>query len=172
MNPIKKVFTNIEQRRKFISIASGILILSALVVGKWTSFPRLSDVLMASAALLAGAEIGLRAFNSLRIRHISIELLVTIATVGALVIGEYWEAAAVTFLFIFGAYLEARTLSRTRRVLGELLDLAPTTAIVVRDGIQMEVMSHEVQLGEHVLVKPGDKAPCRWKIIEGRSASR
>jgi Cd2+/Zn2+-exporting ATPase len=146
------------------------MILSALAAGKWSPIPLLSDVLMASAALLAGAEIGLRAFNSLRNRHISIELLVTIATVGALVIGEYWEAAAVTFLFIFGAYLEARTLSRTRRVLGELLDLAPATAIVVRDGAQIEVMSHEVQPGEHVLIKPGAKIPVDGKVLEGRSA--
>ena len=78
---------------------------------------------MVAAAVIAGWDIALRAFTSLRNRHVSIELLVTIATVGALVIGEYWEAAAVTFLFILGAYLEARTLSQTRQVLQGLLDL-------------------------------------------------
>src|SRR5690606_1190968 len=82
----------------------------------------------AAAALLAGGDIAVRAWHSLRNRHVSIELLVTIAAGGALLIGEVWEAAAVTFLFLLGAYLEARTLDRTRQVLQGLLELAPAPA--------------------------------------------
>ena len=125
---------------------------------------------MIAASLTAGWDIALRAWISLRNRAFSIELLVTIATVGALFIGEYWEAAAVTFLFIFGAYLEAQTLSRTRRVIGELLDLAPTTALVLRDGRQVEVRPDEVAVGEIVLLKPGAKVPVDGSVVEGRSA--
>lgn len=169
MQRLRTMLSNLELRRKLISITSGALILSALVAGRFPSTSWLSDVLMVSAALVAGADIGLRAFNSLWNRHISIELLVTIATIGALVIGEYWEAAAVTFLFIFGAYLEARTLARTRRVLSELLDLAVTTAIVIRAGVQTEVMFHEVHQDELVLVKPGTKIPVDGEVVEGRS---
>jgi len=108
--------------------------------------------------------------KSLRNRHVSIELLVTVATLGALAIGEYWEAAAVTFLFILGAYLEARTLSQTRKVLKGLLDLAPTAAIVIRDGRQLEIMPHEVEPEETVLIKPGSKIPVDGRVIEGHSA--
>ncbi|MCZ7666820.1 MAG: HAD-IC family P-type ATPase [Chloroflexi bacterium] len=86
------------------------------------------------------------------------------------IIGEYWEAAAVTFLFLFGAYLEARTLNHTRQVLQGLLALAPTTAIVLRSGQQTEVMPHEVVIGETVLVKPGAKVPVDGRVIDGRSA--
>jgi Cd2+/Zn2+-exporting ATPase len=125
---------------------------------------------MIAAALIAGWDIAVRAFASLRNRHIGIELLVTIATLGALWIGEYWEAAAVTFLFIFGAYLEARTLSQTRAVLSGLLDLTPTTAIVVREGKQVEIYPHEVASGEIVLVKPGTKIPVDGEVADGRSA--
>jgi Cd2+/Zn2+-exporting ATPase len=120
--------------------------------------------------VLAGSDIALRAWHSLRNRHISIELLVTIATAGALAIGEYWEAAAVTFLFMFGAYLEARTLNRTRQALQGLLELAPTNAIVLRGGQQVEVGPGEVAPGEIVLIKPGSKAPVDGLVIGGRAA--
>ncbi len=119
----------------------------------------LYNIAMIAAAVIAGWDIAVRALVSLRNRYVSIELLVTIATLGALVIGEYWEAAAVTFLFILGAYLEARTLSQTRQVLKGLLDLAPTTAIVIRNGKQLEIIPLEMEPGETVLVKPGAKIP-------------
>src|SRR4030067_2144974 len=122
------------QRRLLLSLTSGALILAGVAAVSWLDLPEVRDGLMLVAALVAGSDIALRAVRSLLNRHISIELLVTIATLGALAIGEYWEAAAVTFLFIFGAYLEARTLSRTRQVLGQLLALAPVRAVVLRAG--------------------------------------
>lgn len=159
-----------KQRRQLLTAISGLLILLALVGKYLLNQTNWHNGLMAAAALTAGSDIALRAWHSLRQRHISIELLVTIATVGALVIGEYWEAAAVTFLFLFGAYLEARTLGQTRRILQGLLELAPTTAIVLRDGRQTEVMPHEVLPGEMVLVKPGTKIPVDGEVVDGRSA--
>lgn len=156
------------QRRKMITLASGGLIIVALIAGELLEQMVLRHTLMITAAIIAGSDIAWRAWHALRNRHISIELLVTIATVGALVIGEYWEAAAVTFLFMLGAYLEARTMSQTRRALQGLLDLAPVSAIVMRDGQQIEVMPHEVATGEVVLVKPGAKIPVDGEVIAGR----
>jgi Cd2+/Zn2+-exporting ATPase len=95
---------------------------------------------------------------------------VTIAAVGAIAIGEFWEAAAVTFLFLLGAYLETRTLQKTRRALQDLLDQAPLTAIVLRDGRQVEVVAGEVLVGETVLVKPGAKLPVDGEVVDGRAA--
>ena len=95
-------------RRKALVVSSGGLILAAWLVGKVWGLQGWQNSLMVAAALIAGWDIALRAFTSLRNRYISIELLVTIATGGALIIGEFWEAAAVTFLFILGAFLEAR----------------------------------------------------------------
>ena len=161
---------NPASRRKILAISSGSLILLALAAGRLPGLPSIGNLFMIAATLIAGADIAVRAWNSLMNRHISIELLVTVAAAGALAIGEYWEAAAVTFLFIFGAYLEARTLSRTRQVLGELLDLAPPMAIVWQDGFQQEVPAGEVQEGQVVLVKPGSKIPVDGEVIEGRSA--
>jgi Cd2+/Zn2+-exporting ATPase len=170
MQRIRTWIGNQKLRRQFLMIASGLLIAAAFAVDGLFAWHPGYDAMMVAAALLAGSDIATRAWRSLLNRHISIELLVTIATAGALVIGEYWEAAAVTFLFVFGAYLEARTLSHTRQVLQGLLDLAPTTAIVWREGRQVEVMPHEVSPGETVLIKPGGKVPVDGDVIDGHSA--
>lgn len=159
-----------KQRRQALTILSGSLILFSLAARRDTGLPGLADGLLFISALAAGTDIALRAWMNLRNRAFSIELLVSIAFIGALAIGEYWEAAAVTFLFIFGAYLEARTLSQTRQVLGELFDLAPTTALVLRDGRQVEVLAHEVVLDETLLIKPGSKVPVDGVVIDGMSA--
>lgn len=170
MKRIQSLFSNLQQRRKILTITSGILIAIAFSADYFFDWQAAYNVSMIAAALIAGWDIAVRAFVSLRNRYISIELLVTIATLGALWIGEYWEAAAVTFLFIFGAYLEARTLGQTRKVLSSLLDLTPATAIVVRDGKQVEVLPHEVASNEIVLVKPGTKIPVDGEVMDGRSA--
>lgn len=170
MNRLTIWWQSPRQRRQLLTALSGLLIILALIAKTLLNLTGWHHGLMAAAALVAGSDIAGRAWHSLRQRHVSIELLVTIAAVGALIIGEYWEAAAVTFLFLFGAYLEARTLGRTRQVLQGLLDLAPTTAIVLRAGRQEEVLPHEVGLGEMVLVKPGAKIPIDGLVINGRSA--
>jgi len=170
MTALRNLLQNPRRLREVLTISSGALIVAALLAGNLPGGAAWHDGLMVAAALVAGADIAARAVRSLRNRHISIELLVTIAAAGALVIGEYWEAAAVTFLFMLGAYLEARTLSRTRQVLQSLLDLAPTTAIVLRDGRQEEVAPYEVAFGETVLIKPGGKVPVDGEVIDGRSA--
>jgi len=170
MKRIKLLFSSLQQRRKFLTIAGGSLIAIAFGADYFFGWRMIYNMAMIAAALIAGWDIAARAIVSLRNRHTSIELLVTIATLGALWIGEYWEAAAVTFLFTFGAYLEAYTLSQTRKVLSSLLDIAPTTAIVVRGGKQVEVLPTEVALNEIVLAKPGTKIPVDGEVMDGHSA--
>jgi Cd2+/Zn2+-exporting ATPase len=169
MNTLRVIWMNLQQRRKFLTITSGSLIALAAGANIFFGWQVVYDLGMAAAAVVAGWDIAARAIHSLRNRYVSIELLVTIAALGALFIGEYWEAAAVTFLFIFGAYLEARTLSRTRQVLGQLLNLAPLTATVLRDGRQVEASPQEVEPGEIVLVKPGAKVPVDGEVVDGHS---
>ncbi len=156
------------KRRKSIAIISGLLIGLAVLTEHVLNLPAAADILMILAAVLAGLDIVGRAWRSLRNRHVSIELLVSIAAVGALILGDYWEAAVVTFLFMLGGYLEARTMYRTRQALQNLLDLAPTTAIVLRDGQQVEVQFYDVQPGETVLIKPGARIPVDGEVLAGR----
>lgn len=170
MEQIKALFSNLQQRRRILTVLSGSLIAIAFGSQYFFGWTAVYNFFMIAAAVIAGWDIAVRAITSLRNRYVSIELLVTIAALGALLIGEYWEAAAVTFLFTFGAYLKARTLGQTRKILSGLLDLTPSTAIVVRDGNQVEVLPHEVETDEIVLVKPGTKIPVDGDVIDGRSA--
>lgn len=163
-------WSNPAERRRWIMLASGLLITLALLIDQLLGWSEPRTALMVTAALLAGGDIALRAWQALRVRHVGIELLVTIATAGALAIGEVWEAAAVTFLFAVGGYLEARTLSGTRRAIQALLEVAPATATVVRDDVQAIVPAAEVQPGELVLVKPGAKVPVDGEVVGGHGA--
>jgi Cd2+/Zn2+-exporting ATPase len=157
-------------RRQVLTLLSGALIVVALVAAYALNRPSLGPWFMTAAALVAGSDIALRAINALRIRQFSIELLVTVAASGALIIGEYWEAAAVTFLFILGAYIEARTLSKTREALRDLIELAPATALVERDDAVVEVPIGSLHVGEVVVVKPGGHIPVDGAVIDGVAA--
>ncbi|MCF3595018.1 cation-translocating P-type ATPase [Rhodobacteraceae bacterium LMO-12] len=167
---IMDIYRHPADRRKWLTIASGLFITLALVV--WYGFGLAAPwtPLMTIAAVLAGYDIALRAWASLRLRHLSIELLVIVAAVGALFINNHWESAAVTFLFMLGAWLETRTMSRTRGALKALIDAAPVTATVLRNGETIEVVAHEVQLGETVLVRAGERLPVDGEVVEGTAA--
>ena len=103
-------------------LISGLLILLSFALRYLISDPAWKDALIIMAALIAGYPIALNAFRAIRFKIVGIDALVTLAVAGALIIGEYWEAAAVTFLFMFGAYLEGKTLEKTRSAIKALLD--------------------------------------------------
>src|SRR5699024_1081735 len=91
----------------------------------------LGDVFMIAAAVVAGYGIVVKAVRALIAKVVGIDLLVSVAAIGAVIIGNFWEAAAVTFLFAIGHALEAATLNKTRSALAELVAVAPSSAIVV-----------------------------------------
>jgi Cd2+/Zn2+-exporting ATPase len=100
----------------------------------------------------------------------SIEMLMTIAAVGAVIIGAAEEAAAVVFLFLVGELLEGVAAARARASIRGLTDLVPRTARVERDGTITEVAGEAVAVGDIVVVRPGDRIPADGAIIEGRSS--
>lgn len=167
---IRGAIAHPARRRFWLTIGSGGLIAVGLIARYGFGMIDLWSALMVAAALLAGSDIAVRAWRALKVRHLSIELLVTIAAVGALAIGEVWEAAAVTFLFMFGAWLEMRTMGQTRGALKALLDAAPATATVMRDGVAVEIPAHAVAIGETVLVKAGQRIPVDGEVTEGAAA--
>src|SRR5690606_23793696 len=104
------------------------------------------------------------------VQVIGIDLLVSVAAIGAIAIGNYWEAAAVTFLFAVGHALESATLTRTRSALAELVAVAPDVAIVLREGHQVEVSADAVRAGDTVLVKNGATVPVDGVVVDGSGA--
>ena len=142
-----------------VVIVSGLLIIAALVTGV--------DLLMLAAAVVAGYRIAISAVQALRIRLVSIDLLVVVAAVGALFINNYWESAAVTFLFALGKALEQATLNRTRRALADLVEAAPETATLLRAGEPVTVELWELVPGDVVLVRNGEQVPVDGRVLTG-----
>lgn len=152
-----------------IVLISGILAVISLVLKETIGYELITIILMLAVTIIAGTPIFKKAIGALRFKILGIDALVSIAVIGALIIGEYWEAAAVTFLFMFGDYLEARTIQKTRSSIQSLLKLAPDLARVVRDGVEVEVDPSEVNVNESVIVKPGEKIAVDGIVIQGNA---
>ncbi|KKM12070.1 HAD family hydrolase [Clostridiales bacterium PH28_bin88] len=159
-----------SQDKLIITSVSGLLIAAGWSVGRFGFSPLLADLLMVSATVVAGYRIAMSAWHALRFRVLGINALVTLAAVGATVIGEYWESAVVTFLFSLGSYLEARTLDKTRDALRKLMELAPQVAHVRKGEEEAEVPAEEVQKGDLVIVRPGEKIPVDGKVVKGQAS--
>lgn len=167
---IHRVIKNPAKRRKLLLTGSGFLIITGWLVNWFTQATHVFSAFMIAAALIAGYDIAQRALRGLRNRQTNIELLVTIAAAGGIFIKEYWEAAAVTFLFLLGAWLETRSLNKSRSALRELINLAPKTAILLQNGNEVEIPAHQVQADALLLVKPGASIPADGVVVEGSSA--
>ncbi|MPV35982.1 heavy metal translocating P-type ATPase [Georgenia subflava] len=151
-------------------VLSGTLILISFLIARALGSDAVSNTFMIAAAVVAGTPIVTKAARALMARVVGIDLLVSVAAIGAVIIGEYWEAAAVTFLFAIGHALESATLNKTRSALAELVAVAPDVAVVMRDGEQVEVPAASVAMGEIVLVKNGAKVPVDGEVVAGTGA--
>ncbi|MHA7966324.1 heavy metal translocating P-type ATPase [Paenibacillus sp. CAU 1782] len=158
-----------RKKQERIIVIAGLLIAVSFLLKLWNAMALFSDMAMITAALYAGYPIMKNAIQAIRYRIVGIEALVTAAIIGAILIREYWEAAAVTFLFLFGSYLEARTIEKTRASLKSLMDLAPAITSVMRNGIEMKVPTDEVVQGDVVLVRPGESIPVDGVIVKGKA---
>lgn len=125
-------------------------------------------VALATASILGLIPIAIQAFQALRVKVVSIDVLVTVAVVGAFVIRNFEESAIVTFLFLFGAYLEQRTLNKTRSAIKELTEMAPESAWKqMENGEFEEVDVDDVDEGDVLLVKTGAKVPVDGTVLSG-----
>jgi Zn2+/Cd2+-exporting ATPase len=148
---------------------SGTIIIVALILKKMNLYLNISNTLMVMAAFISGYPIALNAVRAIKYKILGIDALVTLAVIGAILINEYWEAAAVTFLFMLGNYLESKTLEKTRSAIKSLLDLAPDNASVLRDNEEIEIEANKVLKDDIVIIKPGEKIPVDGTIIEGKA---
>ncbi|NLY76616.1 MAG: heavy metal translocating P-type ATPase [Tissierellia bacterium] len=158
----------ILSKKNPITLISGILIaigfISRWTVGNMDIFAWALIV----ASILGAAPIVIQAYQALRVKVVSIDLLVTIAVLGAFAIQNFEESAIVTFLFLFGAYLEQRTLNQTRSAIKELTEMAPESALkLMENGEFEEVEIDDVDVGDVLLVKTGAKVPVDGTVLSG-----
>ncbi|MBT8916293.1 copper-translocating P-type ATPase [Lactobacillus delbrueckii subsp. bulgaricus] len=156
------------KNRNRMTEITGILIVLAFAA-KWLFRSETAEsVLLLAASLIGGFPIAESAWQALKVKVISIDLLVTLAILGAFVIQEFEESAIVAFLFLFGAYLEQKTLAKTRSAIKELVEMVPETALrQTADGDFEEVDLDDLDEGDILLVKTGGKIPVDGEVVSG-----
>ena len=158
----------IQQQKNHIVIISGSLIVLGYL-SRWLNGPLWgTNLALISASIIGALPIIWQAWQALKVKVISIDLLVSIAVVGAFLIGEYHESAIVTWLFLFGSYLEQRTLKKTRESIHALTAMAPQTAQVIQaNGQTLTTAVDDVLVGDRILVKTGAQIPVDGQVIQG-----
>jgi Cd2+/Zn2+-exporting ATPase len=133
-----------------IEPAAAALAIGAMVAGGWYIVPR-----------------GIRAAMN---RALDMNFLMSSAAIGALIIGEYAEAASALFLFAVAQLLEAYSMDRARNAIRALMNLSPAEATVLRGGREERIPAERVEVGEVVVVRPGEKIAVDGEVISGRSS--
>lgn len=156
-------------RRLVLTSASGVLLLLGIATSRLLDANVLSAVLLILSSATGGLYAVRAAFYSIRGRSLDMNVLMTTAAAGAIWLGEYAEAATVMFLFSLGSTLEAYAVDRSRKSIRGLIDDAPDTALVNRSGDWIRVRIEEIEVGETVLVRPGDKIAVDGTVLQGES---
>ncbi|MCE4226295.1 heavy metal translocating P-type ATPase [Methylobacterium sp. C25] len=152
--------------RSLLTIACGGALAAAFLVSQ--AAPRIGPYAFLAAMAVGLVPIARRAFAAARFgTPFSIEMLMTVAAVGAVCIGAAEEAATVVFLFLVGELLEGVAAGRARASIRGLTDLVPRIALVERDGRIDEIPAEDLPVGATVMVRPGDRIPGDGVVIEG-----
>lgn len=149
---------------------AGVLLLAGWIAGLagaplWVSLP-----LAAAALLIAAWTFVPSTLKDLVKGRIGVGTLMTIAAVGAVILGQVEEAATLAFLYAISEGLEEYSLAKTRRGLRALLDLVPAEARVLRDGTEVTVAPTELVLGDRMVVRPGERLATDGRVLTGRTS--
>ena len=160
-----------KRKQVILAVTSAVLLALGLICEFLISQYLLAQVFFLLVVAICGKNIIRRAIKSLFTkRRLDMNFLMSIAALGAFLIGHGEEGAAVMFLFFIAEGLEEYAAQRARRSIERLLKLAPETAKVKKDGKEIELQVHEVGIGNVVVVRPGEKIPLDGEIIKGCSS--
>jgi len=158
-----------RSRKGRITIANGLALVSAYAIGR--AVPSIASYAFIAAMLIGLVPIARRAVKAaLAGTPFSIEMLMTIAAVGAVIIGAGEEGATVVFLFLVGELLEGVAAGKARASIQGLTGLVPKAALLEENGQTREVPADSVAVGATILVRPGDRIAADGEIVDGESA--
>lgn len=152
-------------------VASGVLLVAGWLVQRFAPVPALVPTLIWALGMASGGFFAIRgSIQSIAQLRIDIETMMVVAAIGAAVLGAWFEGAFLLFLFSAGHALEHRAMDRARRSIEALGELRPEVARVRRGSDVVEVPVSDVQRGERIVVRPGDRVPLDGVIREGKSS--
>jgi Zn2+/Cd2+-exporting ATPase len=152
-----------------VMVSSALILALGLYLDNFTGQTIIAEILFLTVAAISGYEIIKKGILTLLRGKFSINLLITIAALGAFLIGHGEEGASVIFLFFIAEFLEEYAALRSRKEIGSLLKLAPETATLKEKDKNLEVHAHAVNVDDIIVVKPGDKIPLDGVVVEGTS---
>jgi Cd2+/Zn2+-exporting ATPase len=155
-------------REAFLA-ASGVTAAAGVASGWLGAPPAAATLLCALSVATGGWYWARRAWSAARLFALDINTLMLIAVAGAILIGEWAEAATVTFLFALAQWIESRNMERARLAIRALMELSPHEAIVHRDGRDVRVPVDSVAVGDVLVVRPGEKIPLDGVVSAGES---
>ncbi|OKH50272.1 copper-translocating P-type ATPase [Calothrix sp. HK-06] len=120
--------------------------------------------------IVAGYPVARAGLFELRLRRADMNLLMSISVIGAIILGDWFEAALVVFLFSLGSTLQLFSIGRTRNAIRALMDLTPQSATVKRDGREETVNIESVQINEVITIRPGQRIALDGLVVSGSSA--
>lgn len=130
-----------------------------------------SLIVFLAAYVIIGGDVVMKAVKNIGQGQIFDEnFLMTVATAGAFFVGEYAEAVAVMLFYQVGECFQSYAVNKSRKSIAELMDIRPDCANVIRDGAAREVGPEEVEIGETILIKPGERIPLDGKVVKGTSS--
>ena len=159
----------LNQRTIAVAVVAGVLLLVGLILEFKLTQVIYAHLLYVVVIGVAGYRIFRNAFLALLQRRVEMNLLMSIAAVGAFLIGHAEEGASVMFLFFIAEFLEDYTAQRARNSVKALLKLAPEEALVRKNGTEVRMHVHDISIGETILVKPGEKVPLDGVVTTGSS---
>ncbi|WP_018131873.1 heavy metal translocating P-type ATPase [Effusibacillus pohliae] len=157
-----------EPNRK--SITTGVSLLALLIGFTVAANDMLSKTFLLISIAAGGYSVAMKGVRNLFRLNFDMNVLMTIAIVGALLIGEWREAAVVAFLFSISETLESYSMEKARHSIRSLMDIAPKEATVLRHGQEIRTPVEELAVGDVILVRPGEKIAIDGEIIDGTSS--
>ena len=151
-------------------VLAGTLLLLAIVFEKMQIGGQLSVGLYLLAIISGGWNNFKKGFYSLQQKKLNMSVLMSVAIIGACIIGQYEEGATVAFLYAISELLENWSTEKSRQSIRNLMDLTPAKAIVKRGREMVELLVGDVNVGDIILIKPGAKIPLDGSVVSGESA--
>ena len=157
------------KKKKIKIVIALILFFIALIINFSNEW--INNTIYMIAYIIVGLEIIKKAVRNIRRGKIFDEnFLMTVATIGAFLIGEFPEAVAVMLFYQIGELFQSYAVDKSRKSIASLMDIRPDFANVERNGKITKVSPEEVKIGETIIIKPGEKIPLDGYIIEGKSS--